>query len=132
MNMKTLFKSLTEGKSLIKIEFFILCLFIVTLPILEAPKNIFLASFLIIAIFNQFQIKNNQPWGYWDNIFLFYITTSFLSAMFAGIPLHDEWRGFRTVLFTTLFCWVLYRATYKKNQIIFFVFLAITSALIAQ
>jgi len=108
-----LFKQREPLKSL---ELFFLSLFILTLPSLEAPKNIFLGGFVITALWNQFQIKKHHAWGVWDSIFFFYISSAFLSAIFAGFAPGDEWRGFRGMLLTTSFGWLITRTSFKKLE----------------
>ena len=108
-----LFKQREPLKSL---ELLFLSLFILTLPSLEAPKNIFLGGFVITALWNQFQMKKHQAWGVWDSIFFFYISSAFLSAIFAGFAPGDEWRGFRGMLLTTSFGWLITRISFKKLE----------------
>ena len=111
---KLLFKQAQPLKSL---ELLFLSLFILTLPSLEAPKNVFLAGFVLIALWNQFQMKKNQAWGVWDSVFFFYISSAFLSAIFAGFAPGDEWRGFRGMLLTTSFGWLITRIDFKKIEV---------------
>jgi O-antigen ligase len=111
---KLLFKQAQPLKSL---ELLFLSLFILTLPSLEAPKNVFLAGFVLIALWNQFQMKKNQAWGAWDSVFFFYISAAFLSAIFAGFAPGDEWRGFRGMLLTTSFGWLITRINFKKIEV---------------
>jgi len=129
--MKTYLKQWSQEKPLKIVELLFLSLFILTLPSLEAPKNIFLAGFIVVALWNQFQINKRLSWSTWDWIFLLLITSPLLSAIFPGIPSGDEWRGFRTITFTTLFAWTLLRASYNKNQIFFLFYLSIVTIILA-
>lgn len=129
--MKTYTQQLFQEKPLKILELLFLSLFILALPSLEAPKNIFLAGFILIALWNQFQISKKPSWSTWDWIFLLFITSSLLSAIFSGIHNGDEWDGFRTILFITSFGWVMSRANYQKNQILSLFLMSICSAFLA-
>lgn len=115
--MKTYLKQWAQEKPLKLLELLFLSLFILTLPSLEAPKNLFLAGFIITALWNQFQIKKKQPWNIWDSVFFLYIGSAFLSAVFAGFAPGEEWRAFRGMLFTISFGWLVMRSSLKKNDV---------------
>ena len=63
------------------LELAFLSLMLLSLPSLEAPKNIFLAGFILIALWNQFQINKKPSWSTWDWIFLLFIA-SFIFCKF--------------------------------------------------
>jgi O-antigen ligase len=115
--MNAYLKQWAQEKPLKKLELLFLSLFILSLPSLEAPKNVFLAGFILTALWNQFQMKKNQAWGVWDSVFFFYISSAFLSAAFAGFAPGDEWRSFRGMLLTTSFGWLITRIDFKKIEI---------------
>ena len=129
--MKTYLKQWSQEKPLKILELLFLSLFILALPSLEAPKNVFLVGFIILALWNQFQTNKKRSWSTWDWIFLLLITSSLLSAIFPGIHNGDEWRGFRAILLVTFFGWVLSRANYQKNQILSLFLISICSAFLA-
>ena len=131
ITMNTCLKEWMQEKPLKILELLFLSLFILALPSLEAPKNIFLVGFILLALWNQFQTNKKLSWSTWDWIFLLLITSSFLSAIFSGIHNGDEWRGFRTILFVTFFGWVLSRANYQKNQILSLFLISLCSAFLA-
>ena len=79
--MKTYIQQLFQEKPLKILELLFLSLFILALPSLEAPKNIFLAGFILIALWNQFQINKKPSWSTWDWIFLLFIA-SFIFCKF--------------------------------------------------
>ena len=97
------------------LEFTFLSLFLVFLPSLEAPKNIFLASYLITALYRQSQLPSSK-WGIWDWVFLSLISSSLLSALFPGVAGGSEWKGFRGMLLWVTFGWTLYRSDYNENE----------------
>jgi len=130
--MHSISSKLFESKKPIElIEFYFLTLFLFSLPILEAPKNIFLLGFILTAIFNQFQSNVKKLWTDWDWVFLFLILSALLGAIFPGIPSGGEWHGFKTITFTTLFAWTLLRVSYDKNQIFFLFFISIVTIIFA-
>jgi O-antigen ligase len=97
------------------LELIFLSLFLAFLPSLEAPKNIFLAGYLIIALYRQSQTPSSK-WTIWDWIFLSLIFSSFLSSLFPGISGGSEWKGFRGILLWITFGWTLYRSDYNLEE----------------
>ena len=97
---------------------------ILSLPSLEAPKNIFLIGYLITRITSEIiQFKQGiSQWKSWDFLFLTIIFTAFLSTIFSGFSGLEEWKGFKVFLTAILTGWFLSRAHYSQNQyrIIFF------------
>ena len=97
---------------------------ILSLPSLEAPKNIFLVGYLITRITSEIiQFKQGiSQWKSWDFLFLTIIFTAFLSTIFSGFSGLEEWKGFKVFLTAILTGWFLSRAHYSQNQyrIIFF------------
>ncbi len=105
-------------KILSALDFILLSLMIISLPSLEAPKNIFLVGYLLTrSITEIYQFKNNiSYWKGWDTLFLIFISTALLSTIFAGFSEHEEWKGFRVLLTAILTGWLLSRANYTKNR----------------
>ena len=97
------------------LELAFLSLFLVFLPSLEAPKNIFLAGYLIVALYRQSQLIRSK-WSIWDWIFLSLIISSFLSAVFPFVSGGSEWKGFRGMLLWIVFGWTLFRSDYDLNE----------------
>jgi O-antigen ligase len=97
------------------LELTFLSLFLVFLPSLEAPKNIFLVSYLITALYRQSQFSSSK-WTIWDWMFLSLIASSLLSALFPFIATGSEWKGLRGILFWIIFGWTLYRSEYNEKE----------------
>lgn len=97
------------------LELTFLSLFLAFLPSLEAPKNIFLAGYLITALYRQSQLPPSK-WSIWDWVFLSLIFSSLLSALFPGVAGGSEWKGFRGMLLWITFGWTLYRSDYNENE----------------
>jgi O-antigen ligase len=97
------------------LELVFLSLFLAFLPSLEAPKNIFLAGYLITALYRQSQLSPSK-WTFWDWVFLSLIASSFLSALFPFVAGGSEWKGFRGILLWITFGWTLYRSEYDLSE----------------
>ena len=91
---------------------------IVSLPSLEAPKNIFLVGYLITRFISEvIQSKQGiKQWKSWDFLFLTIIFTALLSTVFAGFSGLEEWKGYKVFLTAILPGWFLSRAHYSQNQ----------------
>ena len=97
------------------LELAFLSLFLAFLPSLEAPKNIFLAGYLITALYRQSQLPSSK-WAIWDWVFLSLIVSSFLSALFPFVVGGSEWKGFRGMLLWITFGWTLFRSDYNEKE----------------
>jgi O-antigen ligase len=82
---------------------------------LEAPKNIFLAGYLITALYRQSQLPPSK-WTIWDWVFLSLIASSFLSALFPFMAGGSEWKGFRGMPLWITFGWTLFRTDYNEKE----------------
>ena len=91
---------------------------IVSLPSLEAPKNVFLVGYLITRVISEvIQLKQGiKQWKSWDFLFLTIIFTALLSTVFAGFSGLEEWKGYKVFLTALLTGWFLSRAHYSHNQ----------------
>lgn len=123
------FKINTRNDLLKFAELTFLSLMLISLPSIEAPKNIFLILFLLTSIYRQIIQKNKTPWKLWDWIFLSYIGSSFFSAIFAGITPGNEWHGFRSFLIWTGFAWLLSRIKYQEKEIVWILCITILGVL---
>jgi O-antigen ligase len=111
------------------LELTFLSLMLLSLPSLEAPKNIFLILFLATSLCRQYTNKTKDPWKFWDWIFLSYIASAFLSAVFAGMPQGSEWGGFSSFLIWTGFAWLLSRTQYESKEITWIIWVTILGTL---
>jgi O-antigen ligase len=96
-------------------ELLLLALMLLALPSIEAPKNIFLVFFVVVALFRQISIKSFS-WQFWDWLFLLCIGSALLSATFAGYAPGDEWKGFRVLVTYVSVGWMISRANYTKSE----------------
>jgi len=111
----TSFKKIFFKNKLKFLELAFLSLFLAFLPSLEAPKNIFLAGYLIVALYRQSQLPPSK-WSIWDLVFLSLIFSSFLSSLFPFVAGGSEWKGFRGMLLWITFGWTLFRTDYNTNE----------------
>jgi O-antigen ligase len=105
-------------KILPTLDLTMLSLMIVSLPSLEAPKNIFLVGFLVTRLITEFnQLKEGKKlWGGWDSLFAIIVFTALLTTIFAGFPGLEEWKGYKVLLTAILTGWFLSRTNYTKNE----------------
>ena len=111
------------------LELTFLSLMLLSLPSLEAPKNIFLILFLATSLYRQYTKKIKDSWRLWDWIFLSYIASAFFSAAFAGISHGAEWGGFSSFLIWTGFAWLLSRTQYNQKEITWIIWVTILGTL---
>lgn len=119
----TLDNSVKENK-LKALELALLGLMVLALPSLEAPKNIFLVFYVVVALFRQISNKSTS-WEFWDWLFLLCIGSAFLSAMFAGITPGDEWKGFGVLVTYVSVGWMVSRANYTKTEMAWLFWVAV-------
>jgi O-antigen ligase len=129
LNSLTKFSLNFAATKLKSLELALLALLVITLPSLEAPKNIFLVFFVVVAIYRQAKTKSLHGWQFWDWLFLACIGTAFLSAMFAGIPNGDEWKGFRVLVTYVSVGWLVSRSDYTKSEMAWLFGLSIISTI---
>ena len=113
------------------LDLIMLSLMIVSLPSLEAPKNIFLVGYLLTRVFsevNQFK-EGLRQWNAWDTLFIAIVFTAFLSTLFAGFSGLEEWKGYKVLLTAILTGWFLSRTHYTKKQYQFLFKLIILSTI---
>lgn len=104
-------------KILKNLEIILLSLMIVSLPSLEAPKNIFLVFYVVVALIRQFSNPHRLAWSRWDSIFLAILGTALMSTLFAGMPLHEEWKGFKVLVTMISTGWLVSRAKYTSKEL---------------
>ena len=73
--MKSLAKlfSILNRSKLVYVELILVSLMVLSLPSLEAPKNIFLVLFVIVATIRQMKEFSIAKWNDWDWMFLLII-----------------------------------------------------------
>ena len=105
-------------KILLNLELVMLGLLILSLPSLEAPKNIFLVGYLLTRLTTEIiQFKKGMKlWYPWDTLFLTIVFTALLSTLFAGMPHLEEWKGYSVLMTAILTGWLLSRAQYSQEN----------------
>ena len=104
-------------KNLKNIDLLMLSLMILSLPSLEAPKNIFLIGYLLARILLEIYqaTQGIKQWSSWDSLFLMIVFSGFLTTLFPGIQNAEEWRGYGVFLTAILTGWFLSRAYYTQE-----------------
>jgi len=99
-------------------EIVMLSLLILSLPSLEAPKNIFLVGYLVTRLTTEIiQFKQSMKlWSSWDTLFITISLTALLSSLFAGMPDLEEWKGYGALMTSILTGWFLSRAQYSREN----------------
>ena len=93
-----------------------LVLMLIFLPSFEAPKNLFLASYIILSLTRQYKTSRFLKFEKIDYVFLILFACAFLSTIFAGLHGH-EWKGFRSFFTVFMFGWTFARSQYSKETI---------------
>ena len=70
---------------LMQYEIASLVLMLIFLPSFEAPKNLFLVSYVLLSLTRQFKTSNSLKFKKIDYVFLFLLATAFLSTIFSGL-----------------------------------------------
>ena len=104
-------------KILKKLEIILLSLMIISLPSLEAPKNIFLTFYVLVALLRQLSSPQRPSWNGWDSIFLLILGTAFMSTIFAGMPHNEEWKGFKVLVTMISTGWLVSRSQYDQKEL---------------
>ena len=124
MNWLSKLASAYKENKLKTIELILLALMVLSLPSIEAPKNIFLVLFVVMALFRQISTKSFS-WQFWDWLFLLFIGSALLSAIFAGLAPGDEWKGFRVLVTYVSVGWMISRANYTKTEMVWLFWVAV-------
>lgn len=97
-------------------DFLFLTLMIISLPSLEAPKNIFLICYVTLSSIGLIINRRGLKWDKWDSMFLILMLSGFASTIFAGMPNQSEWKGFGVLLTMLSVGWLLSKSTLSKRK----------------
>ena len=111
-------------------ELSFLSLFLIFLPSLEAPKNLFLVAFIFTSLLRK-NISSLifHKWNYWDLTFAVLILSALLSAVFPGILNGNVWKGFRGIALWISFGWLMSYVTYKTQEKFYLFCLALLASI---
>lgn len=99
------------------IEFLFLCALILTLPSLEAPKNIFWVAYVAAWLYSRFKTKQfGGAWDTWDTLIAVWIASGYIMAPFAGFH-HSEWGGANDILRYGSILWLIKRSGYGRSEL---------------
>jgi O-antigen ligase len=108
-----------------------LCFF---LPLLEAPKNIAWAAYVICWFVNRVRARDfpaawGGRWDLWDTLIAVWIASGFVVAEFAGLH-GNEWRGTTDLVKYGSVLWLMKRSRYSGSEIRMFLGTLIASTVI--
>lgn len=97
-----------------RIEFTLLALLAFTLPIWEAPKNIFAVFYVVFWLVNRSDGDWGGPWRRWDTLFLVWGLSGYVMAPFAGLP-RNEWGEAQDLPRIAFVAWIASRGRYPDR-----------------
>lgn len=112
-----------------KAEAFFLLALIFFLPLLEAPKNLFWLLFVVFWLINHRHTWVEQKWDHWDSLFLLWISSGYIVAIFSGLK-GGEYAGAHDLLRYAIFGWFLKRSNYTESFIEKTLWMTLVSTLI--
>ena len=113
------------------VEFLLLTGLFISVPLLEAPKNIFWILFIATWLINRFRAKDfGGPWDSWDSLIAIWIASGFFISAFAGLP-NSEWGGANDILRYGSILWAIKRSGYSRNELYWLLWVVIASTMIA-
>lgn len=113
------------------LEFFLLAGLFITVPLLEAPKNILWVLYLATWTINRYRARDfGGAWDGWDTLIALWIASGYLIAPFAGLP-NSEWGGANDILRYGSIFWTIKRSGYDQATLHKLLWLVIVSTLIA-
>ena len=91
-----------------------LCFF---LPLLEAPKNLLWAAYVVTWLVNRVRARDfGGRWDAWDSLIALWIASGYAAAVFAGQS-GDEWRGAHDLLRYASVLWLVKRGGYSEAEL---------------
>ncbi len=102
--------------NLLHYEIASLMLMLIFLPSFEAPKNLFLAIYVVLSLTRQYKTSRFLIFEKIDYVFLFLFVTAILSTIFASLHGH-EWKGFKSFFTIFTFGWIFARSQYSQDTI---------------
>lgn len=113
------------------LEFVFLLGLIMTLPSLEAPKNLFWITFVAAWVINRVRLNNfGGAWDAWDTLIGIWILSGYIVAAFAGLH-HDEWGGANDILRYGSILWAIKRSGYGRQELKWLLIAIVVSTLLA-
>ena len=100
-------------------EFALLLAVIFFIPLFEVPKNLLLVAYAVAWIANRrrgdWKANCGGRWDAWDTLFLLWITSAYVVAMFAGLH-KNEWHGIGDLWRYIALGWLLKRSGYGERE----------------
>lgn len=113
------------------IEFLLLAGLLISVPLLEAPKNIFWLLFIAAWLVNRFRARDfGGPWDGWDSLIAIWIASGYFISAFAGLP-NSEWGGANDILRYGSILWAIKRSGYSRKELYWLLWIVIVSTMVA-
>ena len=120
------------------VEFALLLALAFFLPLREAPKNLLWLAYVVTWLVNRVWAAGaardfGGPWDRWDSLFLAWLSTGYLAALFAGIrtPEANEWGAVNDLVRYISLGWCVRRARYTRAQALTVLGMLVASAALA-
>ncbi|HEX5126546.1 MAG TPA: hypothetical protein VFW00_07380, partial [Rhodocyclaceae bacterium] len=98
-------------------EFVILVLFVIALPLVEAPKNIFWGMFFLLWLWRSFAQRNfGQPSLNWSIVFGGLFAAALISVVASPYP--PQWREMGDIIGYVSLGWMLSRTSLNEHQVV--------------
>lgn len=98
-------------------EFYVLVGLVLTLPLMEAPKNLLWAAYILTWLYNRIQARDfGGGWDGWDTLIVCWLLSGYIVAMFAGLH-QDEWEGPNDVFRYVAVLWLVKRSRFGKDEL---------------
>lgn len=104
-----------QVRVLSRLELGLLCAFMLVVPIMEAPKNIFLVLFTLVWLVRSFRQNNfGHLSPVWDALFALSLIIPFLCIAFSS-PYPHKWNAMGDIVSCILLGWVLARSQLQRT-----------------
>ncbi|WP_192456405.1 O-antigen ligase family protein [Musicola keenii] len=111
-----------------RVMYFLSALAIFVNPLLEAPKNMVMASMLLWFFYKICTDRRSRHWSGWDTFFILYVLSYVVALPFSYY--HTDVRSLTDVARYILFGWLIYRANFSAQQKLGLVFWAVMGTVV--
>lgn len=99
------------------VEFALLAVLCLSLPLLEAPKNLAWIAYAAAWVVNRARARDfGGAWDRWDTLIAAWIASGYVVAAFSGLQ-QSEWKGAGDLLRYGSLLWMVRRARYAEAEL---------------